>query len=188
MPPSAADDADQKSARQRFRQRSRPPTAGIDATRRAVSPVVGVVLLVGLTVCIAALLGTIVFGQAAALDGPAPRATFSIDAVGDRITIVHDRGDSVAVGPLRVTVAIDGEPLTHQPPVPFFAAVGFDGGTTGPFNPSSEGEWTAGQQASFGVAGTNSPTLNPGAAVTVDLFHGETLIASLATEVEAGSG
>lgn len=154
-------------------------------TDRAVSPVLAVVLLVGLTVIVAALVGTLVFGQAAALDGPAPRASFSIDAAGDRISIVHEGGDPVTVGPLRVEVTVDGEPLAHQPPVPFFAAVGFEGGPTGPFNPSSDGNWTAGERASFRIAGTNAPELEPGAELTVDLFHGETRIASLTTRVAA---
>lgn len=172
MSPSAASPAD---------------SAPVD-TDRAVSPVLAVVLLVGLTVMVAALVGTFLFGQAAALDGPAPRATFSIDAAGDTISIVHERGDAVAVGPLRVEVAVDGEPLARQPPVPFFAAAGFEGGPTGPFNPSSDGNWTAGERASFRVAGTNAPAPEPGAELTVDLFHGENRIASLTTEVRETGG
>lgn len=178
MPPSAAADESER-ADPGFRLFDR--AAG--RADRGVSPVLGVVLLVGLTVCIAAVLGTVMFGQAAAVDGPAPRATFSVDAAGDRISVVHEGGDAVTVGPLRVEVTVDGEPLAHQPPVPFFAATGFEGGPTGPFNPSSEGNWTAGERASFRVAGTNAPALEPDAALTVELFHGETRIASLTTEV-----
>ena len=153
------------------------------AADRAISPVLASVLLVGVTVVGAAVVGTVAFGQVAALDGPAPQASFTLSATGDRISLVHERGDAVAVGPLRVEVAVDGEPLTHQPPVPFFAAQGFHGGPTGPFNPSEGGEWTAGEVATFRVAGTNAPTLEPGAELTVDLFHGETRIASLTTRV-----
>ncbi len=157
---------------------------GPDADR-GVSPVLGAVLLVALTVVAAALFGTLAFGQAAALDGPAPRATFTVDAVGDRISLVHDGGDAVAVGPLSVEISVDGTPLRHQPPVPFFAARGFRGGPTGPFNPSSDGAWTAGETASVRVAGTNAPALTPGATVTVELYHGESRIASLQTAVRA---
>lgn len=152
-------------------------------TDRGVSPVLASVLLVGVTVAGAALLGTLAFGQVAALDDPAPQAVFSLSASGDRISLVHERGDAVEVGPLRVEVAVDGEPLTYQPPVPFFAAKGFRGGPSGPFNPSDSGEWTAGEVASFRVAGTNAPALAPGAVVTVALFHEETRIASLETRV-----
>jgi FlaG/FlaF family flagellin (archaellin) len=149
--------------------------------------VLAVVLLVGLTVAAAALLGTVALGQATALDEPAPRASFSVDAVGDRISLVHERGDPVAVGPLRIELAVDGSSLRHQPPVPFFAAKGFRGGPSGPFNPRADGEWTAGETASFRVAGTNDPDLTAGAELTVDLYHGETRIASLSTRVEAAS-
>lgn len=148
-----------------------------------MSPVLASVLLVGITVVGATLLSTLAFGQVAALDDPAPQAAFSLSATGDRVSLVHERGDAVAIGPLRVEVAVDGEPLSHQPPVPFFAADGFHGGPSGPFNPSDSGEWTAGETASFRVAGTNAPVLAPGATVTVDLFHGGTRIASLTTRV-----
>jgi len=176
MPPSAVADESEHEA-------IHCPEDRAGSADRGVSPVLAVVLLVGLTVCVAAVLGTVAFGQAAAVDGPPPRATFSIDAAGDRVTIVHEGGDPVAVGPLRVEVAVDGEPLAHQPPVPFFAATGFEGGPTGPFNPSSSGTWTAGERASFSVAGTNEPTLEPGATLTVGLYHGEAHIGSLTTEV-----
>lgn len=189
MSPSAADGADRENVRRRPRPVDRTSsTEWATDTDRGVSPVLAVVLLVGMTVCVAALLGTVVFGQAAALDGPAPRATFSIDAVGDRISIVHERGDAIAVEPLRVEVAVDGESLAHQPPIPFFAATGFGSGPTGPFNPSSDGNWTAGERASFRIAGTNAPALEPGVELTVELFHGETRIASLTTEVRETGG
>ena len=159
---------------------ARGPNPGTD---RAVSPALASVLLVGITVLGAALVGTVAFGQVAALDDPAPQATFSLSATGDRISLVHERGDAVAVGPLRVEVAVDGESRAHQPPGPFFAAEGFHGGPSGPFNPSERGAWTAGETASFRVAGTNAPALEPGAELTVELFHGETRIASLTTQV-----
>lgn len=149
-----------------------------------MSPVLASVLLVGITVVGAGVFGTLAFGQVAALDDPAPQAAFSLSATGDRISLVHERGDAVAVGPLRVEVTVDGEPLSHQPPVPFFAAKGFHGGPSGPFNPSESGEWTAGETASLQVAGTNSPGLEPDAELRVGLFHGETRIASLTTQVQ----
>lgn len=158
-----------------------PPTES--SPDRGLSPVFATVLLVGVTVVGAAVVGTLMFGQVAALDGPAPQASFSISASGDQVVLVHEHGDAIPVGPLRVEVAIEGEPLEHQPPVPFFAATGFHGGPSGPFNPSDDGNWTAGESASFRVAGTNTPALESGAALTVELFHGESRIAKLMTEV-----
>ena len=157
------------------------------STARGLSPVFATVLLVGITVVGAAVVGTLAFGQAAALDREPPRAAFSLAATGDRISLVHEQGDAVAVGPLRLTIAVDGEALAHQPPVPFFAARGFRGGPTGPFNPSESGRWTAGETASLRVAETNTPALEPGSKVTVGLFHQETRIASLTTQVQQKS-
>lgn len=152
-------------------------------TDRAVSPALGAVLLVGVTVAAAAVFGTVMFGQAAALSGPPPTATFDLSAEGDQVSIDHTGGDAVDVRALRVEVAVDGDPLAHQPPVPFFAARGFHGGPSGPFNPETDAEWEVGETASFRVAGTNDPALEPGAQLSVDLFHGDQRFASLSTQV-----
>lgn len=153
-------------------------------TDRAVSPALGAVILVGVTVAAAAVLGTVLFGQAAALSAPPPTATFDLAVEGDQVSIDHTGGDAVDVRALRVEVAVDGEPLSRQPPVPFFAARGFHGGPGGPFNPETDAEWTVGETASFRVAGTNDPALEPGAELTVELFHGDQRFASLSTRVE----
>lgn len=152
-------------------------------TDRAVSPALGAVLLVGVTVATAAVFGTLLFGQAAALSGSPPTATFDLAADGDRVSIDHTGGDAVDVQALRIEVAVDGEPLTHQPPVPFFAARGFHGGPGGPFNPETGSDWEVGETATFRIAGTNDPTLEPDAELSVELFYGEQRFASLSTRV-----
>lgn len=148
-----------------------------------MSPAFGAVLLVGLTVVMAAVFGTALFGQAAALDGPPPTASFAVEVDGDRIELSHEGGDSVDVGALRVAVAIDGESLAQQPPVPFFAAQGYHGGPSGPFNPNADDSWRVGETASFRIAETNDPTLEPGAPLTVELFHGDQRFATVSTQI-----
>lgn len=143
-----------------------------------------VVLLVALTVASAATVGTVLFGQAAALDDPAPRASLSLSVTGDRITVVHESGDALSVDSLRVKISVDGESLAKQPPVPFFAAEGFAPGPTGPFNSATDPEWTAGEVASLRVAGTNTPSLETGDEVTVDIYQGEQVVATLTATVE----
>ncbi|MFD1526850.1 type IV pilin, partial [Halolamina salina] len=98
-------------------------------------------------------------GQATALGGPAPTATFDLSAEGDRITISHAGGDPVGLDALRIEIGVDGEKLAHQPPVPFFAAEGFHGGPSGAFNPETDDEWAVGESGTLRVAGTNDPTL-----------------------------
>lgn len=149
---------------------------------RALSPVVGTVLLVAITVGLAGTVGLVVFGDATA--EPPPRATFSLDAdaSADRIVLTHDSGETVSTTDLTVRVSVDGEPLTHQPPVPFFAASGFASGPTGPFNPSADPRWSAGERAGFRLAGTNAPQIEPGATVEVTITSESGVIATLETE------
>jgi hypothetical protein len=76
-------------------------------------------------------------------------------------------------------VRIDGEPLAKQPPVPFFAAAGFESGPTGPFNAATDGTWRAGQTAAIRIASTNSPQLSDGAVVTVRIYTEHYRLASV---------
>ncbi|AQL42872.1 hypothetical protein BV210_09170 [Halorientalis sp. IM1011] len=139
---------------------------------RALGSVVGVVLLVGVAVIAAAAVGATALGAAPTGDDGPTRAAFDLraDADADRLTIVHRGGDTVAISELRVRVRIDGRSLAHQPPVPFFAATGFESGPTGPFNSAADGDWRAGERASLRLAGTNEPTLEDGSRVTVELY------------------
>lgn len=133
---------------------------------RGVAPVTGVVLLVFVTVTLAAVVGSSV---AATPQEPPPMAKFSVsaDAADDRITVVHRGGDAITPAEIRLVVEIDGERLAHQPPVPFFATRGFEPGPTGPLNSASDGQWRAGERATFRLAATNDPDLEAGATVSV---------------------
>lgn len=142
---------------------------------RGVSPVVGVVLLVAVTIILSATLVAGVPGEPA---DPPPRASLALsaDASTDTVELVHEGGDPVDVTALEVTVTVDGEELRHQPPVPFFAAFGFESGPTGPFNLASDGTFRAGETASFTVASTNDPPLDAGSSVTVRLTTRESVV------------
>lgn len=147
---------------------------------RAASSVVGVVVLVGVTVLVAASVGTV-----ATVDpgGTVPLAhlTLSADAGSDRVALTHEGGETLDVAALSVTVSVDGTDLAHQPPVPFFAATGFESGPTGPFNVASDDDWSAGETAGFRLASTNDPQLSEGARVEVVVATGRGVIARLET-------
>ena len=89
-----------------------------DGETRATSPVVGVVLLVGLTVTLAAAGGALVaFGSS--LEEPPPRATFeaTLDATdgwpdGQRLRVVHAGGEPIPVDELALVLILD-RPDTH---------------------------------------------------------------------------
>lgn len=143
--------------------------------RRATSPVVGVALLVLVTAILAAGLGAAVLGTVPAEPPPQTRLSISVD--GDRLRVVHQAGDTLDVRRMEVHVAVNGTRLTHQPPVPFFAATGFEPGPTGPFNSASDPEWEVGEVGTLTVAGTNSPAIRPGATVRVTVVSGGYLVA-----------
>jgi FlaG/FlaF family flagellin (archaellin) len=164
-----------------------PASESASATRadsRALTPV-AVVLLVAVTVLLAVGVGTATL-EVAQLSSPAPTATIALDATADRVVLTHRGGDPIDVGELRVVVAVNGEPLRNQPPVPFFSAAGFRPGPTGPFNAATPDEWTAGTSASFRIAGTNDPTPAPGDRMTVRLVVDDQPIATLEGRVTAG--
>jgi len=146
-------------------------------TARASAPVVGVALLVLATVVAAGAVGAGLL--ATDPPDPPPRPALSLDADGRQIAITHHGGDPLDVRKLTVRVEVDGTPLAHQPPVPFFAARGFRGGPTGPFNSAADPLWTPGETASVRVAATNDPTPSAGARVTVAVYHEEQLLARL---------
>lgn len=151
---------------------------------RGLSPVVGTVLLVAITVALAGLAGAVVVDSAPG--DPTPHARISVDANAgpDRIAVTHEGGDTLSTEKVSVRVSVDGQPLTYQPPVPFFAARGFRGGPTGPFNPSADPEWSAGETAELRLASTNAPLIDPASTVTVTVSTDSGVIAELETEVE----
>ena len=80
-----------------------------ESTDRAVSPVIGVILMVAITVILAAVIGVFVLGLADDLgDGPT-QATLSFDSDGDsNLTIAHDGGDSLNFEDGDYALVIDG--------------------------------------------------------------------------------
>lgn len=83
---------------------------------RAVSPVIGVILMVAITVILAAVIGTFVLGLADQGNDSAPQANFQFsytdsgdgfdgsDADGDKIEITHNGGENVDAADVSVKV------------------------------------------------------------------------------------
>ncbi|MFC6989309.1 type IV pilin [Haloplanus sp. GCM10025708] len=61
---------------------------------RAVSPVIGVILMVAITVILAAVIGTFVLGLGQQVQQTTPQASFTFDynTSADQVTIVHEGG------------------------------------------------------------------------------------------------
>ncbi|MGQ4556322.1 type IV pilin [Halobellus sp. GM3] len=71
----------------------------------AVSPVIGVILMVAITVILAAVIGTFVLNLGQGIQQTAPQASFGFDFDTDNqnVTITHETGDSVPSGELNAT-------------------------------------------------------------------------------------
>lgn len=135
---------------------------------RALSPVIGTVSLLAVTVVLAT-----VVGATAPMVAPSAPTTASFSATAEptgELTVTHQGGDSIDPTAVELQVRIENEPLETQPPVPFFSARGFESGPTGPFNSAAAGEWRAGESASLRIAATNSPTIQAGDTVTVRIY------------------
>lgn len=149
-----------------------------------MSTVVGVVLLVGVTVVLAAVVGVMALGFSPS--GVSEPVALSADATADgRIEVSHRGGAAIDVTEVSVLIEVDGEPLDHQPPVPFFSATGFAPGPTGAFNDAGDTVLESGERASLEVAGTNDPTFSEGATVRIRFVRDGTGIAVVETTVQA---
>ncbi|ELZ96760.1 hypothetical protein C440_03263 [Haloferax mucosum ATCC BAA-1512] len=70
---------------------------------RAVSPVIGVILMVAITVILAAVIGTFVLGLGDQVSETAPQASFAFDYDGSELTITHESGEQIDGGLVTVT-------------------------------------------------------------------------------------
>ena len=155
---------------------------------RAISPVVGTLLLVAVTVAIAAVLaatvGTAALGPVSAGGDATTFSKLSVTATADgQVTLTHEAGDPINVTEAGVRVRVDGTGLTEQPPVPFFSAPGFEPGPTGPFNSAADPTWTVGESASFTIDEDNAPALQPGDELVVTVTRDGRQIARVAGSV-----
>ncbi|MFA9516327.1 type IV pilin [Halopenitus sp. H-Gu1] len=63
---------------------------------RAVSPVIGVILMVAITVILAAVIGTFVLGLGDSVQQTTPQASFDFTyANSDTVTVTHEGGDTL---------------------------------------------------------------------------------------------
>ncbi len=77
---------------------------------RAVSPVIGVILMVAITVILAAVIGTFVLGLGDQVQSTTPQASFGFDtgSANDsgayNVSVTHETGDSIDATELNVSV------------------------------------------------------------------------------------
>lgn len=81
---------------------------------RGVTPVIGAVLLISITVLLAAMVATTSLGHEAMRDPP--QASLSVDATpsADEITVDHAGGDTLHASQTRLVVTVDGTRATFD--------------------------------------------------------------------------
>ncbi|MFB6297956.1 MAG: type IV pilin [Salinirussus sp.] len=84
-------------------------TRRIRHAERAVSPVIAVVLLVGVTMVLAAVVATFAFGYEDHLER-VPRAAFSFDQHDGTVTVTHQGGSTLDAN--NVDIRVDGTTVT----------------------------------------------------------------------------
>ena len=77
----------------------------LDTEERGVSPVIGVILMVAITVILAAVIGAFVLGLGDQVSNNAPQATLEFDFTNDTdATVVHAGGQDITATDIEVTV------------------------------------------------------------------------------------
>ncbi|ADE02789.1 type IV pilin [Haloferax volcanii] len=106
----------------------------------AVSPVIGVILMVAITVILAAVIGTFVLGLGDQVGNTAPQASFGFDYNGTALTVTHESGTSIDAAQVNITSSVALNDSAGQ-------LAGASGTTETWESITSDSEITAGSQA-----------------------------------------
>jgi flagellin-like protein len=119
---------------------------------RAVSPVIGVILMVAITVILAAVIGTFVLGLGENVQSTAPSASFAFDYDGGTsVTITHESGDVVSANLVSVVGDVDYSSTS--------SLTDADGDSTSDEWGSSSDTISAGDSKTITTSTASSPTI-----------------------------
>lgn len=151
-------------------------TNAASSNERGVSPVIGVILMVAITVVLSAVIGTFVLDLGPTSGGAPPSASLSVmaDADADNVTIRHTGGDGLDASRTRIVVektnASGTESATYRaPPDPSTLSVGQEARIT--MGTSTDGvDWPAGGSVEYANGDDEFADLVPGDRVTVTII------------------
>ena len=126
----------------------------------AVSPVIGVILMVAITVILAAVIGTFVLNLGQGINQSAPQASFGFDYEEPNVTVTHQSGDSIDSDQL--SLVVEGED-----PEEWGGDESVSAGDSQTFNNSNSGYTFTGQTVRLvweSENGENTATLSQGTA------------------------
>ncbi|AXG11301.1 type IV pilin [Haloplanus rubicundus] len=102
---------------------------------RAVSPVIGVILMVAITVILAAVIGTFVLGLGDQVSESAPQASFSFDFNDTGVNITHEGGETLEADNINVSGDNGADPSGNN-----WAGNTISAGDTAPYSGVDPGE------------------------------------------------
>ncbi len=76
----------------------------LEKNEEAVSPVIGVILMVAITVILAAVIAAFVFGMGTPTKAPQASLKFSIDSATDTMSMTHGGGDPIVTGNEKISI------------------------------------------------------------------------------------
>jgi len=128
---------------------------------RAVSPVIGVILMVAITVILAAVIGTFVLGLGDSVES-APQASFNFDydSSNSNVTFTHRGGDTINAN--GTELRINGSEISGE------SNINIDGESGDTFADATNGTFQAGQSVVIGRAGGGSIAGSEIVLVTTD--------------------
>lgn len=126
----------------------------LSADDQAVSPVIGVILMVAITVILAAVIGTFVLGLGDTANTRIPQADYQADysSSDETLTFAHENGETIDQA--RLTLVSDGAAFCAEPGNASSCASG-DSVTSLTLDGSADGsDWVSGDQMSAGKQAT----------------------------------
>jgi len=117
---------------------------------RAVSPVIGVILMVAITVILAAVIGAFVIGIGEDQEVQ-PTASFNFDFSSDKITVAHSTGDSIET-PDDLEIVIEGERVDWLGDGEIDRV---SGGATAEIFPADQGTYDSGNDGQYLITDTD---------------------------------
>ncbi len=76
----------------------------LEKNEEAVSPVIGVILMVAITVILAAVIAAFVFGMGTPTKAPQASLKFSIDSATDAMSMTHGGGDPIVTANEKISI------------------------------------------------------------------------------------
>ncbi|MCH7660057.1 MAG: type IV pilin N-terminal domain-containing protein [Euryarchaeota archaeon] len=146
---------------------------------RAISPVIGIVLLAACTVLLSVTVGAMAFAYEPSKPASVVVISGEVDAPENEITLTLERGGPLDVHELSLVVLVDGTELETQP-VPGSSS-GLIGFPSGPFNTQSDSTWDTHESVGFTLASNNPPHPEPGSTVEIRIFENDLPIATVET-------